>query len=82
LNNWLYFYESEIIETAKPKGVEDEAYLLQADLAAVENVKKKHPNVDFPLKGKMKKILHGQFFVFDARMYLHGGGPGKSTIIN
>ena len=60
---------------------EDKAtYLLQADLAAAEEVKKWHPNVNFPLQGKMKKILLGQFFVFDARSYLHGGGPGKSSI--
>jgi hypothetical protein len=76
LNDWLSFYEAE---TANLGDEEDVAAYLQADLAAVEHVKKGHPKVKFPLKGKMNKITLGQFFVFDASMYLHGGGPGKNS---
>jgi len=78
LNDWLDFYEAETANLGKGDE-EDVAAYLQADLAAVEHVKKGHPKVKFPLKGKMKKITLGQFFVFDASMYLHGGGPGKNS---
>jgi hypothetical protein len=59
----------------------DQADLDQADLDAVEHVRQlqQFHNVQFPLKGKMKHILFGDLFVFDARKYLHAGGPGKNS---
>ena len=79
MNDWLDFYEAETANLGKGDEEDVAACLLQADLAAVEHVKKGHPEVKFPLRGKMKTITLGQFFVFDASMYLHGGGPGKNS---
>ena len=35
----------------------------------------------FPIPLKEMKIPFGQFFVFDAKEFLHAGGPGKSSMI-
>ena len=34
----------------------------------------------FPIRLKEMKIPFGKFFVFDAKEFLHAGGPGKSYI--
>ena len=36
---------------------------------------------DFPIPLKEMKIPFGKFFVFDAKEFLHAGGPGKSFMI-
>jgi hypothetical protein len=35
----------------------------------------------FPISLKEMKIPFGKFFVFDAKEFLHAGGPGKSFMI-
>ena len=51
----------------------------QVDSYAAHKVKLRYPTVEFPLKGKRFTIPFGSFFVFNARKYLHGGGPGKDS---
>ena len=48
------------------------------DMDAADHVKMMYPRVKFPLQGKMFTIPVGSFFVFNARKFLHGGGPGKN----
>jgi len=36
----------------------------------------------FPLSLKEFTIPFGKFFVFDAKEFLHAGGPGKSSMIH
>lgn len=52
---------------------------VEVDSDAADKVKLNYPTAGFPLKGKRFTIPFGSFFVFNARKYLHGGGPGTGA---
>lgn len=51
------------------------------DKEATQKAIDEGPINDFPIPLKEMKIPFGKFFVFDAKEFLHAGGPGKSSMI-
>lgn len=77
----MYSHKMKVLERER-KEVDDDQWVeesVEADSDAADKVKLNYPTAEFPLKGKMFTIPFGSFFVFNARKYLHGGGPGKDS---
>ena len=80
---WNDSYNSKYINLPNEDDV-TEAQSMVWDKEATKEAKECVPpsiKEDFPIPLKEMKIPFGKFFVFDAKEFLHAGGPGKSFMI-